>query len=45
MVAGIVADLLPDRSAAAFQKWLRTHPEVRMISRDRDSVYADGGYG
>jgi transposase len=42
---GMVADLLPDRSAAAFQKWLCKHPEVRMISRDRDSVYADGGYG
>jgi transposase len=42
---GMVADLLADRSAAAFQKWLRQHPEVRMISRDRDRVYADGGYG
>jgi hypothetical protein len=41
---GIVSDLLPDRSAAAFEKWLREHPEVRIISRDRDSVYADGGY-
>src|SRR5262249_34067253 len=26
-------------------KWLREHPEVRIISRDRDSVYAEGGYG
>src|SRR5262249_33719744 len=42
---GIVADLLPDRSAAGFEKWLREHPEVRIISRDRDSVYAEGGYG
>lgn len=41
---GIVSDLLPDRSAAAFEKWLREHPEVRIISRDPDSVYADGGY-
>jgi hypothetical protein len=40
---GVVADLLPDRSAAAFQKWLRKHPEVRIISRDRDRVYAEGG--
>jgi transposase len=43
---GIVADLLQDRSAAAaFEKWQREHPEVRVISRDRDSVYAEGGYG
>ena len=42
---GMVADLLPDRSAAGFEKWLREHPEVRIISRDRDSVYAEGGYG
>jgi transposase len=40
----VVADLLPDRSAAGFEKWLREHPEVTIISRDRDSVYADGGY-
>ncbi len=40
----VVADLLPDRSAAGFEKWLQEHPEVAIISRDRDSVYADGGY-
>lgn len=40
---GVVADLLPDRSAASFEKWLREHPQVRMISRDRDGVYAQGG--
>jgi transposase len=31
---GVVADLLPDRSAASFQKWLQEHPGVTMVSRD-----------
>src|SRR5262249_10522469 len=41
---GVVADLLPDRTAASFEKWLQEHPEVSIISRDRDGVYAEGGY-
>src|SRR5450755_1865652 len=41
---GVVADLLPDRSAASFEKWLKEHPGVKIISRDRDGVYAEGGY-
>jgi transposase len=40
----VVADLLPDRTSASFEKWLQEHPGVRIISRDRDGVYADGGY-
>jgi hypothetical protein len=40
----VVADLLPDRSAASFEQWLQEHPGVRIISRDRDDVYAEGGY-
>jgi transposase len=41
---GTVADLLPDRSAASFEKWLQEHPGVKIVSRDRDGVYAEGGY-
>ena len=37
-----VVDLLPDRSAAALAAWLRDHPGVGIISRDRSSEYAEG---
>ena len=35
-------DLLPERSAAGTATWLRAHPEVAIISRDRGGEYADG---
>jgi transposase len=38
-----VIDLLQERSAESFAAWLGGHPEVGIITRDRSSLYADGG--
>jgi transposase len=35
-------DLLPERTAAAVAAWLREHPEVEIITRDRAAVYKEG---
>ena len=37
-----VADLLPDRSAESLSGWLKQHPGIVTISRDRCGLYADG---
>ena len=33
--------IIPDRDKKTFQKWLKDHPGVQVISRDRASAHAD----
>ena len=33
-------DLLPDRSSESVAAWLKAHPEIEVVSRDRAQVYA-----
>jgi len=37
---GKVIDLLPDRSAESTAEWLKAHPTIEIVSRDRASLYA-----
>jgi transposase len=37
-----VVDLLPDRSAESLSEWLKQHPEIVTIARDRCGLYAEG---
>ena len=37
-----VIDLLADRTAETLAEWLRSHPEVKIVARDRSMEYARG---
>lgn len=37
---GGVIDLLPDRERTTVERWLSAHPGIEIVSRDRDSAYA-----
>jgi transposase len=36
-----VVDLLPDRTAQTLQEWLKAHPGIEVVSRDRYQPYID----
>jgi len=39
-----VIDLLPDRKAETAKVWIQTHPEIKVVSRDRAGDYATAAH-
>src|SRR5215470_3582562 len=37
-----VVDLLPERSAESLAAWLKQHPQIVTVARDRGGLYAEG---
>jgi hypothetical protein len=37
-----VIDVLPDRAASSVEAWMRNHPDIEYVVRDRDGRYAEG---
>jgi transposase len=37
-----VIDLLPERTAESFAAWLKQHPQIVTVARDRGGLYAQG---
>jgi transposase len=37
-----IVDILEDRTAESLAKWLKDHPGIEIVSRDRSSTYAEG---
>ncbi len=37
-----IIDMLPDRTADSLKAWLKDHPSIQFISRDRAGAYASG---
>jgi transposase len=37
----VVVDLLPDRAVDSVVTWLKSHPQITVIARDRGGIYAE----